>query len=76
MLPLYLHSVLPSFEVVRVGHVVRASVATDLCSHWPGRAEAVARTAFADAADGVLVLDVDGDWELEQGLEVVETGRL
>jgi hypothetical protein len=69
---LYAHA-LSELQLVRVGHVVRTSVGTDLQSHWPGQAESLVRTAFEDAAGGVLVVDVDGDWDPDHGLEVVET---
>ncbi|MEV6712781.1 right-handed parallel beta-helix repeat-containing protein [Lentzea sp. NPDC051208] len=64
---------LSELRLVRVGHVVRRSVATDLTSQWPGQAESLVRTAFEDATGGVLVVDLDGDLDPDHGLEVVET---
>ncbi|SDP42048.1 right-handed parallel beta-helix repeat-containing protein [Lentzea jiangxiensis] len=64
---------LSELRLVRVGHVVRRSVATDLTSQWPGQAESLVRTAFEDAIGGVLVVDLDGDVDPDHGLEVVET---
>lgn len=64
---------LSELKLTRVGHVVRRSVATDLLSHWPGQAESLVRTAFEDAAGGVLVVDLDGDLDSDHGIEVVET---
>ena len=64
---------LSELQLVRVGHVVRTSVASDLVSQWPGQAESLVATAFADAAGGVLVVDVDGDLDPDHALEVVET---
>ncbi|MDT7785412.1 MAG: hypothetical protein QOF58_3831 [Pseudonocardiales bacterium] len=64
---------LSELQLVRVGHVVRRSVATDLLAHWPGQAESLVRTAFEDAVGGVLVVDLDGDLDSDHALEVVET---
>ncbi|MFD9733131.1 right-handed parallel beta-helix repeat-containing protein [Umezawaea sp. NPDC059074] len=64
---------LSELGLVRVGHVVRTSVASDLVSQWPGQAESLVATAFADAQGGVLVVDVDGDLDPDHALEVVET---
>ncbi|WP_109638741.1 right-handed parallel beta-helix repeat-containing protein [Lentzea atacamensis] len=63
---------LSELQVVRAGHVVHRSVAADLRSQWPGQAESLVRTAFEDAEGGVLVVDVDGDLDPDNGLEVVE----
>jgi Holliday junction resolvasome RuvABC ATP-dependent DNA helicase subunit len=63
---------LSELQLVRVGQVVRRSVATDLLSQWPGQAESLVRTAFEDAAGGVLVVDLDGELDPDHGLEVVE----
>ncbi|MEU5847828.1 right-handed parallel beta-helix repeat-containing protein [Saccharopolyspora shandongensis] len=63
---------LSELQLVRVGHVVRTSAATDLLPHWPGQAESLVRTAFEDAEGGVLVVDVDGDLEPDHATEVAE----
>jgi hypothetical protein len=64
---------LSELRLVRVGHVVRRSVATDLLSQWPGQSESLLRRAFEDAAGGALVVDLDGELDPDHGLEVVET---
>ncbi|MEV6236896.1 right-handed parallel beta-helix repeat-containing protein [Lentzea sp. NPDC051838] len=64
---------LSELQLVRVGQVVRRSVASDLLAHWPGQAESLVRTAFEDAAGGVLVVDLDGDPDPDHALEVAET---
>ncbi|HUQ54864.1 right-handed parallel beta-helix repeat-containing protein [Lentzea sp.] len=64
---------LSELNLVRTGHVLRVSIATDLRPQWPGQGERLMRTALDDAVGGVLVLDMDGDWDNDQGLEVVET---
>ncbi|MET9633968.1 right-handed parallel beta-helix repeat-containing protein [Lentzea sp. NPDC006480] len=64
---------LSELRLVRVGHVVRRSVASDLLAHWPGQAESLVLTAFEDAAGGVLVVDLDGELDSDFTLEVVET---
>ncbi|QRP46398.1 right-handed parallel beta-helix repeat-containing protein [Amycolatopsis sp. FDAARGOS 1241] len=66
---------LAELGLVSVGQLVRCSVATDLYPRWPGQAEHLVRTALDDASGGVLVLDVDGAWEIaphSSGAEVVE----
>ncbi|MGW4482238.1 right-handed parallel beta-helix repeat-containing protein [Amycolatopsis sp. NPDC004368] len=66
---------LAELGLVNVGQLVRCSVAADLFPRWPGQAEHLVRTAMDDASGGVLVLDVDGDWEVavhSPGVEVVE----
>ncbi|MFI5607334.1 right-handed parallel beta-helix repeat-containing protein [Amycolatopsis sp. NPDC051903] len=66
---------LAELGLVSVGQLVRCSVAADLYPRWPGQAEHLVRTALDDASGGVLVLDVDGDWEIaphSSGAEVVE----
>ncbi|WP_432848642.1 right-handed parallel beta-helix repeat-containing protein [Amycolatopsis sp. CA-161197] len=66
---------LAELGLVNVGQLVRCSVAADLYPRWPGQAEHLVRTAMNDASGGVLVLDVDGDWEIathSSGAEVVE----
>ena len=66
---------LAELGLVPVGQLVARSVALDLIPRWPGQAEHLVRTALDDASGGVLVLDVDGDWECAQhtgGHEVLE----
>ncbi|MEU3650075.1 right-handed parallel beta-helix repeat-containing protein [Lentzea sp. NPDC034063] len=63
---------LSELRLVRIGHVVRRSLAGDLCSQWPGQAESLVRTAFEDAAGGVLVIDLDGEVEPDRATEAVE----
>ncbi|WP_328605153.1 right-handed parallel beta-helix repeat-containing protein [Amycolatopsis sp. NBC_00345] len=66
---------LTELGLVSVGQLVRCSVADDLFPRWPGQAEHLVRTAMDDASGGVLVLDLDGDWEASThtpGVEVVE----
>ncbi|MEA5362858.1 right-handed parallel beta-helix repeat-containing protein [Amycolatopsis sp., V23-08] len=54
---------LAELGLVGVGQLVRRSVAEDLMPRWPGQAEHLVRTALEDASGGVLVLDLDGEWE-------------
>ncbi|UOZ03257.1 right-handed parallel beta-helix repeat-containing protein [Amycolatopsis sp. WQ 127309] len=54
---------LAELGLVGVGQLVRRSVAEDLMPRWPGQAEHLVRTALDDASGGVLVLDLDGEWE-------------
>ncbi|MFE0023572.1 right-handed parallel beta-helix repeat-containing protein [Amycolatopsis sp. NPDC059021] len=63
---------LAELDLVRTGQVVRVSLAPDLLPRWPGQAESLAATAFADAADGVLVVGLDGDWRAEPHGPVAE----
>ncbi|WP_328615611.1 right-handed parallel beta-helix repeat-containing protein [Amycolatopsis sp. NBC_00355] len=66
---------LAELGLVGVGQLVRRSVAEDLMPRWPGQAEHLVRTALDDASGGVLVLDLDGDWESSvhtPGHEVLE----
>ncbi|MFG1646034.1 right-handed parallel beta-helix repeat-containing protein [Amycolatopsis sp. NPDC049252] len=66
---------LAELGLVGVGQLVRRSVAEDLMPRWPGQAEHLVRTALDDASGGVLVLDLDGDWESTvhtSGHEVLE----
>ncbi|MDT7796816.1 MAG: hypothetical protein QOI78_249 [Actinomycetota bacterium] len=66
---------LAELGLVGVGQLVRRSVAEDLMPRWPGQAEHLVRTALDDASGGVLVLDLDGEWESTvhtSGHEVLE----
>jgi hypothetical protein len=66
---------LAELDLVGVGHLVRASLDDDLRADWPGQAGPLVRTAFADAAGGVLMVDVDGSWPgdpREYGVDVLE----
>ncbi|MFJ1767313.1 right-handed parallel beta-helix repeat-containing protein [Amycolatopsis sp. NPDC088138] len=66
---------LAELGLVGVGQLVRRSVAQDLMPRWPGQAEHLVRTALDDASGGVLVLDLDGEWESTvhtSGHEVLE----
>jgi hypothetical protein len=66
---------LSELNVVPVGHVVRASVWSDLRPQWPGQAEELVRAVFDDAEGGVLIVDVDGDRGTDvddAGVEVLE----
>ncbi|WP_318307731.1 right-handed parallel beta-helix repeat-containing protein [Amycolatopsis solani] len=66
---------LAELGLVGVGQLVRRSVAEDLLPRWPGQAEHLVRTALDDARGGVLVLDLDGEWESTvhtSGHEVLE----
>jgi nitrous oxidase accessory protein NosD/Mrp family chromosome partitioning ATPase len=66
---------LAELDLVGLGQLVNRSVLTDLYPRWPGQAEWLVRTAFADAAGGVLLIDLDGDWDAgpnTPGVEAVE----
>jgi hypothetical protein len=66
---------LSELRLLPVGHLVRVSVAHDLLARWPGQAESLVRTALDDAAGGMVVVDIDGEWAVQQhapGVEVVE----
>ncbi|MDX8149470.1 right-handed parallel beta-helix repeat-containing protein [Lentzea sp. BCCO 10_0061] len=64
---------LAEFGLVHIGQMVRRSIAEDLSPQWPGQAESLVRTAFSDAAGGVLVVDVDGEMDADHRLEVIES---
>jgi hypothetical protein len=66
---------LAELDLVGVGHFVRVGLDDDLRAEWPGQAGPLVRTAFADAAGGVLMVDVDGSWPgdpREYGVDVLE----
>ena len=66
---------LAELDLVGVGHLVRARLDDDLRAEWPGQAGRLVRTAFDDAAGGVLMVDVDGVWPTdprEYGVDVLE----
>jgi hypothetical protein len=66
---------LAELGMVGVGQLIRVSVGADLPVRWPGQAESIVRAVMSDAAGGVLVVDVDGDWSIEPnspGVEAVE----
>jgi hypothetical protein len=66
---------LAELDLVGLGQLVNRSVLADLYPRWPGQAEWLVRTAFADAAGGVLLIDLDGDWDAgpnSPGVEAVE----
>ncbi|NMH82437.1 AAA family ATPase [Pseudonocardia xinjiangensis] len=66
---------LAELDVVRVGQQLRVPVGTGLYPQWPGQAESLVAAALDDAAGGVLVVDLDGDWPIAPhtpGVEAVE----
>jgi hypothetical protein len=63
---------LAQLNVVAVGQLVRCSVVRELHPLWPGQAESLVDAAFDDAAGGVLVVDVDGNWPMQPDAPEVE----
>ncbi|MFF0146453.1 SpoVK/Ycf46/Vps4 family AAA+-type ATPase [Amycolatopsis sulphurea] len=66
---------LAELGLVPVGQLVHCGVGGDLYPRWPGQAEHLVRTAMNDASGGVLVVDLDGEWEAAAhtpGVEVLE----
>lgn len=70
---LYAHC-LAELGVLAVGQVTRWSMTGALWPGWPGQAEALVAEALQRAGGGVVAVDLDGDWPLEQhspGAEVL-----
>jgi AAA+ superfamily predicted ATPase len=66
---------LAELDLVGIGHLVNSSIIADLYPRWPGQAERLVQTAFGDAAGGVLLIDLDGEWDASPntpGVEAVE----
>jgi Mrp family chromosome partitioning ATPase len=66
---------LAELGLVAIGQLVNSSILDDLYPRWPGQAERLAQTVFDDAAGGVLVIDLDGDFDAAPntpGVEAVE----
>ncbi|MEC3980607.1 right-handed parallel beta-helix repeat-containing protein [Amycolatopsis sp. H20-H5] len=56
---------LSELGLIGVGQVAGVSLDRELDPQWPGQAEHLVRTAFEDAAGGVLVVEVHDDWDTE-----------
>jgi hypothetical protein len=63
---------LAELGLVNVGQICRPVFVADLCPLWPGQTDSLLTTALAGAEGGVLVVDVDGDWQLAPGSPGVE----